>query len=79
MIVLSLYNPKIPEDLIDVFIDEPIPFLKAYKRRLTIKDGSLKISVSSIEDLITMKKKAGRPQDLQDIKELKWRLKNQTR
>jgi hypothetical protein len=54
-------------NLIDVFIDEPIDFLKAERQKIIMMGKQIKIPVISREDLIKLKKLAGRPQDLADI------------
>jgi hypothetical protein len=71
MIVFSLFHPERFQELVDVFTEEIIPFEDAYKRRVMVPLGSTQISVASQDDLITLKRKAGRPQDLQDINALK--------
>ena len=67
MEVFSFYHPAKPMNLIDVFIDEPIDFLIAERRKVVMKAKQIKIPVVSIEDLIKLKRLAGRPQDLADI------------
>jgi predicted nucleotidyltransferase len=71
MRVFSLIHPQHHEELIDIFIEEPISFEEVYARRVLIPLGKFKASVASSEDLITLKQKAGRSQDLQDIEALK--------
>ena len=71
MRVFSLFHPQRSQELIDVFVDEPISFEDAYKRRVKLPLGKRQLSVACVEDLITLKKQAGRPQDLQDIEALK--------
>ncbi len=71
MLVFSFYHPAKPPELIDVFVDEPIPFNRAFQQRESISIGKTTISVINVQDLITLKKKAGRPQDLEDIRALK--------
>ena len=71
MLVISLFHPQRNQELIDVFIDEPIPFEEAYQRRTLIPLGRIKISVANSADLIKLKEQARRPQDLEDIQALK--------
>lgn len=71
MKVFSWYHPERPEELLDVFIDEPIPFADAYRRRVPIRAGKTLIPVISIPDLITLKEGTGRPQDRADIEALR--------
>lgn len=71
MRVFSLYHPQRPEELIDVFIEDPLPFYKAYDRKKTVRAGDVAVSLFSIEDLIQMKKMSNRPQDKADIQALR--------
>lgn len=70
MLVFSLYNSLKPQDIVDIFVDEPIPFDEAYDRRELIYAGETSISLISVADLIRLKKIAGRAQDLEDIRAL---------
>jgi len=67
MKVFSLFHPQKLMELIDVFVEEPIPFDDAYARKKIVTAGATPINLIGIADLITLKKQAGRPQDLQDI------------
>jgi hypothetical protein len=71
MMVFSFILPENPLEIIDIFVKEPMPFESLYKNRVDIKAFGTKIPVVGIEDLIEMKKKAGRERDLYDIKLLK--------
>jgi len=71
MIVFSFYHSQDMMKVIDVFVKHPIPFGAAYKRRILIKAGKIKIPVMGISDLIKLKRKAGRLQDKSDIMALK--------
>jgi len=75
MKVFSFINEKVPYKLIDIFVNEPIPFDEAYARRQIVKAKDVEISVISFDDLISLKKMASRPQDLEDINMLE-ELKN---
>ncbi len=70
MKVFSFYHPTNPLLTVDVFVHHPIPFadLRARAERMEI-DG-VPVYISSIEDLITLKRQAGRPLDLVDIEKL---------
>ncbi len=70
MLVFSFYDPDNPLIIIDVFIREPFPFDEMIKRSVKMKLGDVTVPVCSIIDLIEMKKIAGRPKDLEDIKYL---------
>jgi len=70
MLVFSFFDPNNPLMVLDVFIREPFPFDEMLKRVVHMNLGELSVSVCAINDLIEMKKKAGRPKDLEDIKYL---------
>lgn len=55
---------------IDIIIEESLYFEKIKKNRITKKISKVSIPVISIEDLVKMKKKANRPQDLMDLEAL---------
>jgi hypothetical protein len=71
MLVLKLWSDKHPLTPIDVFVFEPFDMQQelAMAERFVWSDD-LKIPVVSKQTLITMKREAGRPQDLADIAEL---------
>ena len=64
---LSSVNPPL---IIDVIIDESQNFQKFNRRKSLIKIWDMTLPVIAIDDLIGMKKKAGRPQDLIDLEAL---------
>ena len=70
--VFSLWNPKYPATEIDIFIEPPIIFEKAYASGISfeIVEG-LEVKVLGINDLISLKKIAGRVKDLDDVEKLK--------
>lgn len=70
MTVFSLYSPADPLLILDLFVRSPVPFEELWSRSRKIDLGSLSIQVSSIDDLIAMKKSVARPQDLSDIEAL---------
>ncbi len=67
MKVLSVYNPQNEMMHIDIMVLDLLDFGAAYKRRKVLEEGDLKVSVLSIDDLITIKKIAGRKRDKMDI------------
>ncbi|HBQ20620.1 MAG: hypothetical protein A2Z91_07800 [Deltaproteobacteria bacterium GWA2_38_16] len=71
MIVFSFYHQTEHDKSIDVFVTEPISFQELNKEKKIIKVDNFKIPICSIKHLIQLKEKAGRPQDLADIKALK--------
>lgn len=70
MTVFSLWSTELPGTEIDLFVEDPLPFEAAWLRRLRADLGGLRVSVASLGDLIEMKRRAGRPQDLEDVRHL---------
>ena len=68
MVVFSFYHPKNPFDVIDVFVDHPKPFAIMFKAKKTVKLLRQNVHAASLEDMIYMKRKAGRPKDSFDIR-----------
>jgi hypothetical protein len=75
MMVFSFNNPKNPFEVVDVFVEEPSPFEQLFRNKIEVQAFQVKIDVIGVEDLIEMKKKAGRDKDLFDIEQLKKKLK----
>lgn len=71
MRVFSFYHPKKGIMLIDIFVNEPVPYDKIRKNSVKLKMGNLVIPTVSVKDLIELKEISGRPQDLADIEALK--------
>ncbi|MFA5793510.1 MAG: hypothetical protein WC980_00360 [Candidatus Brocadiia bacterium] len=71
MKVFSFFHPKEHLKTIDVFIKEPIRFDRMAKAAKKIRIKNIAIPVLSINHLILLKKKAGRPQDRIDVANLK--------
>jgi hypothetical protein len=56
---------------VDLFVADPIGFGGAYERRLTLAVApGVEATFVGLDDLIRMKRMAGRPQDLSDIEKL---------
>ena len=70
MTVLSLFSPELPLTEVDVFAELPFDFEAAFARALVADFGSFRVPVASIEDLISMKQRAGRPKDSEDVRVL---------
>lgn len=71
MIVFSFCHKDQMLDMIDVFVYHPRPYVGMNHRRKNVRAGRFIIPIVSIDDLIYMKKKAGRKQDIADIRVLK--------
>jgi predicted nucleotidyltransferase len=67
----SFHNPDNPLLEVDLFAEAPIDFEALWARAVTMALGSLTVRVASIEDLILMKERAGRPQDIADLQVLR--------
>ncbi|MFH1652587.1 MAG: nucleotidyl transferase AbiEii/AbiGii toxin family protein [Pseudomonadota bacterium] len=70
MMVFSFFDPTDSFVQLDVFIEEPIPFKEMFKRREKRTAFGIPISIASIADLISMKKKTGRHRDELDLEAL---------
>ncbi len=70
LIALSLISntPIIPT--VDIVIHHPLNFQKAFTRAVRRDISGTPVMLASIEDMIAMKKAAGRAQDLSDITHL---------
>ena len=67
MEVFSFVDPAQPMSLIDVFIEEKIPFAEIAENLVSVTAKGITIPVVSLQHLKRLKKAAGRPQDLADI------------
>lgn len=67
--VISYYRKEF--ELIDVFIQSPVDFDQAYKKRKIFKAGNIPISAVPFDLLLEMKQGSGRERDLIDIGYLK--------
>jgi len=70
MQVFSLYHPDQISLTIDLFVEYPHPYDELMSRSIIMELGETRIRVCSIDDLITMKRHAGRHKDLDDIEQL---------
>lgn len=79
MIVFSFFHLKEHLRLIDVFVEEPIKFSEIEKKIKKFRLKNISVPVLGIEHLKELKRRAGRPQDLIDIKNLEEleRIKNE--
>lgn len=70
MKVFSFYHPKEMMSLVDVFVEEPIRFSDLYRDKVMANIGGIPITLISREHLKQLKKVAGRPEDIADLKAL---------
>ncbi len=71
MKALNFYSETLPIGEIDIVIDSPIPYKELRTRAIKIKLQDEKIPTVSIHDLIELKLRAGRKQDLADVEHLR--------
>ncbi|MBW1790094.1 MAG: hypothetical protein JRK53_26340 [Deltaproteobacteria bacterium] len=77
--VFSLWSEQHPGTEIDIFVEPPISFEKAYRSSIRLEVGhQVEAAVIGIDDLISLKEKAGRPRDLEDIDKLRVLKREQT-
>jgi hypothetical protein len=62
----SFVDPKDPSRVVDVVITHDLSKMAATR----VKAGRVSLPVLAVEDLIAMKREAGRPQDLEDVRAL---------
>jgi hypothetical protein len=67
MTVFSLSSERITGIEVDLFVREPFDFEEAYRRAVHVALDTTSATVASIEDLLAMKRAAGRPLDLADV------------
>lgn len=67
LIAWSFTNAADPSEIVDIILTEDLRKIKIE----TIVAGDLELPVVSAADLIRMKEKSGRPQDIEDIKALR--------
>jgi uncharacterized protein (DUF1330 family) len=65
--VFSLWSPAHPTLEIDLFVAEPFDFDAVYSRALRVPLEKAEVTVVSLDDLIALKRRVGRPRDLEDV------------
>ena len=72
MQVFTMVDRANPRLVVDLFVRRPIDFEALWARAETIALEGEPVRVAAIEDLIAMKRTAGRAQDLDDVRHLEW-------
>jgi len=67
MKVFSFWHPERPFEIVDVFVDNPIPFEEMEKEKTIKKTKGFEIPLPSLRQLVKLKRISGRPEDLRDI------------
>jgi hypothetical protein len=67
MQVLSFYDPHHAVREVDVFVAYPVDFERLLDAAVPTPVGDQTVLVASIDDLLVMKRAAGRPQDVADV------------
>jgi len=72
MTVFSLWSPRFPMTEVDLFIDEPFEDMHGVFERSVSREiaPGIEASVIGREDLVAMKRSAGRQRDLEDVQAL---------
>jgi predicted nucleotidyltransferase len=71
MLVFTMLDPKNPGFVVDLFVESPMDFDEFHQRAKDAVIDGRTVRICAIEDLIAMKEKAGRPQDLADVRTLR--------
>jgi hypothetical protein len=70
MQVFSMRDPANPLRQVDLFAEHVIDFEELWERSELLEIDNTTVHVASVPDLILLKQRAGRPQDLADIEAL---------
>ncbi len=65
--VFTLWHPALPGFEVDLFVEEPFDVAAAWQRRVEVALATTVAPVVSFDDLVALKRRAGRPRDLDDV------------
>jgi predicted nucleotidyltransferase len=69
-VVFQIFSDRHPSVRIDLFLSEPFSFAEVYGRAAWQVIAEIPVPFVPLDELLTMKEKAARPQDLADIHRL---------
>jgi predicted nucleotidyltransferase len=67
MMVFTVHDPTDAFRSLDLFAEPPLPFEDLWERSVAFDVAGVEVRAASIDDLISMKRAAGRPQDTADV------------
>lgn len=67
MVVFSYVNPNNPMELVDIFVQHPLPYDQLAKNCVRKEAFGTTIPIIGLDDLIILKRQAGRPKDMYDL------------
>jgi hypothetical protein len=67
MTVFSLWSARVPGIEVYLFVREPFDFEQAWRRAVRVDLDTTSATVASLEDVVALKRAAGRPIDLADV------------
>jgi hypothetical protein len=70
MMVLSFWDPENRRPTVDLFVQYPMDFQALFNDSIVLSLTNTSVRVASIDHLIAVKRAAGRPQDLDDVRRL---------
>ncbi len=70
MRAFALHSKDAGKPTVDILIASAIDFAAAFSRKLVKQVGTLPVCLASVDDLLELKRQAGRKQDLADIEAL---------
>lgn len=70
MLAFSLVDQVNPMRVVDLLLKPDVPFADLLARSEEVPLNTTRVRIASVDDLIALKRHAGRPQDLADIKQL---------
>jgi hypothetical protein len=65
--VFSLWHEDLPGFEVDLFVEEPFDFPAAWERRIEVPLATTTAPLVCLDDLLVLKRAAGRARDLEDV------------